>query len=56
MVVLSHFIAIHLQNLAARLGLATGKHLAQVCRQHYPRLVCYLLWFLCEASSPTSTR
>lgn len=51
-VVLSHVIAIHLQNLAARLGLVTGQHLAQVCRQHYPRLVCWLLWLLCEVRWP----
>mmetsp|Transcript_24937 Transcript_24937/g.69548 ORF Transcript_24937/g.69548 Transcript_24937/m.69548 type:complete len:890 (-) Transcript_24937:66-2735(-) len=49
-VVLSNLIAILLQTLAARLGLVTGKHLALLCRQEYPRLVCVLLWVLCEIS------
>lgn len=50
MVVLSNLVAILLQSLAARLGLVTGKHLAQVCREAYPPLVCGLLWLLCEVS------
>ncbi|KAJ7548820.1 hypothetical protein O6H91_07G028500 [Diphasiastrum complanatum] len=49
-VVLSNLIAILLQSLAARLGLVTGKHLAQVCHDEYPRPVCVSLWLLCEAS------
>ncbi|KAF8064691.1 nramp2 [Scenedesmus sp. PABB004] len=49
-VVLSNLIAILLQTLAARLGLVTGKHLAQVCREAYPPAVCLLLWVLCEIS------
>lgn len=52
-IVVSHLIAIQLQNLSARLGLVTGEHLAQVCRQQYPRLVCWLLWLLCEARPHT---
>mmetsp|Transcript_46020 Transcript_46020/g.116456 ORF Transcript_46020/g.116456 Transcript_46020/m.116456 type:complete len:872 (-) Transcript_46020:137-2752(-) len=49
-VVLSNLIAILLQTLAARLGLVTGKHLAELCREEYPRLVSVLLWVLCEIS------
>uniref|UniRef100_A0A061SL89 Manganese transport protein n=1 Tax=Tetraselmis sp. GSL018 TaxID=582737 RepID=A0A061SL89_9CHLO len=49
-VVLSNLIAILLQTLAARLGLVTGKHLAQHCRHEYPPLVSVLLWMLCEVS------
>eukprot|EP00878_Enallax_costatus_P020006 GHUV01021130.1.p2 GENE.GHUV01021130.1~~GHUV01021130.1.p2 ORF type:complete len:144 (+),score=24.42 GHUV01021130.1:386-817(+) len=49
-VVLSNLIAILLQTLAARLGLVTGKHLAQVCREAYPPVICHLLWVLCEVS------
>ncbi|WIA38911.1 hypothetical protein OEZ86_005064 [Tetradesmus obliquus] len=49
-VVLSNLIAILLQTLAARLGLVTGKHLAQVCREAYPPVVCILLWVLAEVS------
>jgi NRAMP (natural resistance-associated macrophage protein)-like metal ion transporter len=49
-VVLSNLIAIQLQTLAARLGLVTGRNLAQVCRESYPRSVCVLLWLLSEVS------
>ncbi|GLC33053.1 hypothetical protein PLESTB_000375800 [Pleodorina starrii] len=49
-VVASNLIAILLQTLAARLGIVTGKHLAQVCRESYPPQVCALLWVLCEIS------
>ncbi|EFJ44658.1 hypothetical protein VOLCADRAFT_106319 [Volvox carteri f. nagariensis] len=33
-----------------RLGIVTGKHLAQVCRESYPPQICALLWVLCEIS------
>eukprot|EP00198_Chlamydomonas_reinhardtii_P011456 XP_001700793.1 predicted protein [Chlamydomonas reinhardtii] len=49
-VVASNLVAILLQTLAARLGIVTGKHLAQVCRESYPPQVCALLWALCEVS------
>lgn len=48
--VLSNVIAIHLQALSSRLGLASGKHLAQVCRDSYPPGICLLLWLMTEAS------
>jgi manganese transport protein len=41
-------MAILLQALSARLGIATGRDLAQACRAHYPRPVNLALWFLCE--------
>jgi manganese transport protein len=41
-------MAILLQALAARLGIATGRDLAQACRAHYPRPLNLSLWFLCE--------
>jgi manganese transport protein len=47
-VLLSNLMAILLQSLAARLGIATGRDLAQACRDHYPPLVNHALWFLCE--------
>src|SRR3954470_17989577 len=47
-VMLSNLMAILLQALAARLGIATGRDLAQACRAYYPRPVCYLLWIACE--------
>ena len=37
-----------LQVLAARLGVVTGKNLAQMCRLDYPRPVSLVLWFMTE--------
>ena len=47
-VVLSNFMAILLQTLAARLGIVAGRDLAQACREAYPKPVCNALWVLCE--------
>jgi manganese transport protein len=44
----SNIAAIILQTLAARLGIATGRDLAQSCRDQYPRSVNYILWILAE--------
>jgi len=49
-IVLSNAMAIVLQTLAARLGIATGRDLAQACRDSYPQPVVWLLWILCELS------
>lgn len=46
----SNLLAILLQTLSARLGIATGRDLAQSCRDHYPRHVNYALWALCEVA------
>ncbi|MCX8052005.1 MAG: Nramp family divalent metal transporter [Chlorobi bacterium] len=46
--VLSNLIALLVQTLAARLGIATGRDLAQACREHYPRPMAYALWVLAE--------
>src|SRR5579871_1699881 len=45
---LSNGMAILLQTLAARLGIVTGKDLAQACRESYPAPICNALWILCE--------
>jgi natural resistance-associated macrophage protein len=37
-----------LQSLAARMGVATGRHLAQHCRAHYPTPVRITLWLMAE--------
>ena len=47
-IMLSNLMAILLQALAARLGIASGRDLAQACRDSYPRSVGYALWFACE--------
>src|SRR5438045_833191 len=47
-ILLSNLMAILLQALAVRLGIATGRDLAQACRDHYSRPVTIALWILCE--------
>jgi manganese transport protein len=47
-IMLSNFMAILLQALAARLGIASGRDLAQACRDSYSRPVTIFLWILCE--------
>ena len=46
----SNLIAMMLQSLAARLGIAGGLDLAQACRKHYARPVVLALWVLCETA------
>ena len=47
-VLLSNFMAILLQALSLKLGIATGRDLAQACREHYSRAVGFALWVICE--------
>ena len=47
-ILLSNLMAILLQALCARLGIATQRDLAQACRDHYSRPVSFSLWILCE--------
>jgi len=47
-ILLSNLMAIVLQALAARLGVAAGLDLAQACREHYSRPVALVLWLLAE--------
>jgi manganese transport protein len=49
-ILLSNFMAVLLQALAARLGIATGRDLAQACRDSYSRPTAIALWLLCELS------
>jgi len=46
--VASNLMALLLQTLSSRLGIVTGRDLAQACRDEYPRSVAYTLWILCE--------
>lgn len=45
---MSNLMAVLLQTLSARLGIITGRDLAQACRDNYPRPVAFSLWILCE--------
>src|SRR5207237_2427436 len=47
-ILLSNVMAIVLQSLCAKLGIVTGRDLAQACRDHYSRPVSVALWLLCE--------
>ena len=49
-VLFSSVLAIVMQTLAARLGIATGRDLAQICRDRYPKPVAIALWVACEAA------
>lgn len=47
-ILMSNLMAILLQGLASKLGIVTGRDLAQACRDHYSRPVSLALWVLCE--------
>src|SRR3984893_11720436 len=47
-IVMSNFMAMILQALSAKLGIATGRDLAQACRETYSRRTSFILWVLCE--------
>ncbi|HEY8106696.1 MAG TPA: Nramp family divalent metal transporter [Gemmatimonadales bacterium] len=47
-ILISNLMAILLQALSLRLGIVTGRDLAQACRDHYSRPVSFALWVLCE--------
>lgn len=47
-ILLSNLMAILLQSLCVRLGVATGRDLAQACRDYFSPRVNFCLWVLCE--------
>ncbi len=47
-ILISNLFAMLLQHLAAKLGIVTGRDLAQACRDHYSKPVAMVLWVLCE--------
>ena len=47
-ILLSNLMAILLQSLCAKLGIVTGRDLAQACHDHYPAPLAFALWTLCE--------
>src|SRR5260370_27444402 len=47
-VLISNLMAMFLQALSAKLGIATGRDLAQACRYHYGRRTVIFLWIICE--------
>jgi len=49
-ILISNLMAILLQSLCAKLGIVTGRDLAQACRDHYSKPVAMVLWLLCEVA------
>jgi manganese transport protein len=47
-ILISNLMAILLQALALKLGIVSGRDLAQACRDHYSRPVSFGLWVMCE--------
>jgi manganese transport protein len=47
-ILLSNLMAMLLQGLSAKLGIVTGRDLAQACRESYSRPVSFVLWVICE--------
>jgi len=48
-VLAANLMAMIVQSLSAKLGIATGRNLAEVCRDRFPRPVTYFLWIQAEA-------
>src|SRR2546430_17535033 len=55
-ILISSLMAILLQALALKLGIATGRDLAQACRDHYSRPVSFVLWIICELARSEERR
>lgn len=49
-IMISNLMAILLQSLSLRLGIVTGRDLAQACRDHFSKPVTFVLWVLCEVA------
>src|SRR6266700_3238456 len=47
-IMISNLMAILLQHLCIKLGVVTGRDLAQACRDHYSKPTVWFLWVLCE--------
>ncbi|WP_419787082.1 Nramp family divalent metal transporter [Pseudodesulfovibrio sp.] len=47
-ILMSNAMAVLLQTLSARLGIVTGKDLAQACRAEYSKAANFVLWIFCE--------
>src|SRR3954454_25370320 len=47
-IMISNLMAILLQSLSLKLGIATGRDLAQACRDHFSKPVSFFLWVICE--------
>src|SRR5512136_1648873 len=51
-VVATNLMAMLIQTLSAKLGIASGRNLAELCREHFPRPVVFGMWVLMEFVAP----
>ncbi len=49
-ILLSNLMAVLLQGLSSKLGIVTGRDLAQACRDHYSKPAVFGQWILCEVA------
>lgn len=49
-ILVASIFALIIQSLAANLGVITGKHLAEHCREEYPRKISFILWVFAEVA------
>ncbi|MFY9971694.1 MAG: Nramp family divalent metal transporter, partial [Roseiarcus sp.] len=50
-VLMANVIAMLFQALSAKLGIVTGRNLAELCREHFPQPIVYALWFVSEVAA-----
>jgi manganese transport protein len=50
-VLLANIAAMLFQALSAKLGIVTGRNLAELCRDHFPRPVVWALWIVSEVAA-----
>lgn len=50
-IVLANLMAMLLQTMSAKLGLATGQNLAELCRQEFRKPVVYVMWIVSEIAA-----
>src|SRR5690349_18616497 len=50
-VVMANLVAMLFQSLSARLGIVTGRNLAELCRERLPKPLVYLMWVVSELAA-----
>lgn len=50
-VLMANLIAMLFQALSAKLGIVTGANLAEMCRDHFPKPVVWVMWFISEIAA-----
>src|ERR1700756_545101 len=50
-VLAANLIAMLFQALSAKLGIVTGRNLAELCREHFPRPVVWVMWVVSEIAA-----